>query len=47
MGHIDLASTIFPSNTPGCLLDVIARKHLWNVQKNYLHGDTQIFPYIR
>jgi Xaa-Pro aminopeptidase len=38
MGHIDLASTTFPPNTPGCLLDAIARRPLWSIGKNYLHG---------
>lgn len=38
IGHIDLATTIFPNNTPGCLLDSIARRSLWKSKNNYLHG---------
>ena len=37
-GHIDLATTIFPSKTLGCLLDSIARRSLWQSKNNYLHG---------
>jgi len=37
-GHIALASIIFPENVSGNMLDVLARKPLWEDQKNYLHG---------
>lgn len=36
--HIALASTIFPFNTPGIKLDIIARKELWKYGKDYAHG---------
>jgi len=37
-GHIGLDSAIFPTGTPGCLLDTFARQHLWSIGKNYIHG---------
>ncbi|KAH0478887.1 MAG: hypothetical protein KVP17_000249 [Porospora cf. gigantea B] len=37
-GHIDLALTRFPRGTKGFQLDTLARRHLWNVNRNYLHG---------
>lgn len=37
-GHINLASTVFPVGTPGCLLDSFARQALWKVGCDYLHG---------
>ncbi|CAL8095740.1 unnamed protein product [Calicophoron daubneyi] len=36
--HIALASQVFPSNTPGSRLDVIARHVMWQYQCDYLHG---------
>jgi Xaa-Pro aminopeptidase len=37
-GHIGLDSMIFPENIPGFVLDVFARKHLWESGKDYGHG---------
>lgn len=37
-GHIGLDTMIFPENTPGFVLDVFARKSLWEVGKDYGHG---------
>ncbi|KAI0066177.1 Creatinase/aminopeptidase [Artomyces pyxidatus] len=37
-GHISIDSAIFPKNTTGRQLDVLARKHLWQDGLNYLHG---------
>ena len=37
-GHIALDSQVFPPNTPGCLLDTLARQYLWKAGKNYQHG---------
>ena len=31
---------IFPENTPGFVLDVLACKPLWEVGKDYGHGDS-------
>ena len=36
--HIALASTVFPKETPGIKLDIIARKELWKYGKDYNHG---------
>ncbi|CAH8545985.1 unnamed protein product [Heterobilharzia americana] len=36
--HISLAMQIFPSNTPGSRLDVIARRVMWQFRGNYSHG---------
>lgn len=36
--HIELASTLFPTGTPGRALDPICRRELWNEGKNYAHG---------
>ncbi|HFC8518598.1 TPA: aminopeptidase P family protein [Neisseria weaveri] len=36
--HIALATTIFPENIPGPMLDAICRKPLWQAQCNYGHG---------
>lgn len=38
-GHIALDSQAFPQGTPGCLLDALARQHLWQVGRNYAHGE--------
>nr|XP_048295228.1 xaa-Pro aminopeptidase 2 [Myodes glareolus] len=38
MGNIDLSRIIFPANTPGRILDALARKALWEVGLNYGHG---------
>lgn len=37
-GNIGVDSMIFPENTPGFVLDVFARKALWDVQLDYGHG---------
>lgn len=37
-GNIGVDSMIFPENTPGFVLDVFARKALWEVGKDYGHG---------
>eukprot|EP00794_Sanderia_malayensis_P005492 gene5492-6177_t len=37
-GHIQLASTLFPRETRGHVLDIIARRPLWSNGLNYLHG---------
>jgi hypothetical protein len=37
-GHIALDVQSFPPGTPGCLLDTLARQHLWAAGKNCLHG---------
>ena len=37
-GHIALASAVFPADTPGCRLDVLAREPLWSHQLNFGHG---------
>lgn len=35
---IDLCAARFPAGTRGAQLDVLARRHLWNLGQNYLHG---------
>jgi Xaa-Pro aminopeptidase len=37
-GNIALDSMIFPENTPGLVLDVFARKFLWEIGRDYGHG---------
>ncbi|KAL7539370.1 hypothetical protein ACHAWF_006392 [Thalassiosira exigua] len=37
-GNIGVDSMVFPENTPGFVLDVFARKALWEVGKDYGHG---------
>jgi len=37
-GQISLATSIFPSKVKGNVLDVLARKALWDVGLDYLHG---------
>ena len=37
-GNIGVDSMIFPENTPGFVLDVFARKALWEAGKDYGHG---------
>lgn len=37
-GHIALARAIFMHGTTGSQLDILARYHLWQAQKNYDHG---------
>ena len=37
-GHIALDQMVFPEGTPGFVLDVMARKFLWSVGKDYGHG---------
>lgn len=40
-GHIAVDSRVFPVGTPGCLLDTFARSALWEVGKNYNHGNIE------
>lgn len=35
---IDLAMAIFPVGTPGCRIDAIARRPLWQTMRNFGHG---------
>ena len=35
---IDLAMAIFPQGTPGCRIDAIARRPLWQAMRNFGHG---------
>lgn len=37
-GHIALSSVVFPSDTSGFVLDVFARRHLWEAGLDYRHG---------
>ena len=37
-GQINLATTLFPSKIKGNVLDVLARKALWDVGLDYMHG---------
>ena len=37
-GHIAIATCIFPQGTRGDQIDILARRNLWNVFRNYLHG---------
>eukprot|EP00595_Chromulina_sp_UTEXLB2642_P002670 CAMPEP_0196763400 /NCGR_PEP_ID=MMETSP1095-20130614/4019_1 /TAXON_ID=96789 ORGANISM="Chromulina nebulosa, Strain UTEXLB2642" /NCGR_SAMPLE_ID=MMETSP1095 /ASSEMBLY_ACC=CAM_ASM_000446 /LENGTH=530 /DNA_ID=CAMNT_0042116515 /DNA_START=275 /DNA_END=1863 /DNA_ORIENTATION=+ len=37
-GHIAIDSRVFPSGTPGCLIDSYAREHLWAIGKDFIHG---------
>jgi len=37
-GNIGVDSMVFPENTPGFVLDVFARKALWEIGKDYGHG---------
>lgn len=37
-GHIDLAMAVFPTGTPGCRLDALAREPLWCRKRNFGHG---------
>ena len=37
-GHISIASAIFPINTRGRELDVLARRALWSKGKDFAHG---------
>lgn len=36
-GNIGVDNMIFPENTPGFVLDVLARQSLWKAQKGKLH----------
>ncbi len=38
MAMIDLAMSIFPEGTPGCRIDAIARRPLWQAMRNFGHG---------
>ena len=35
---IDLAMAVFPTGTPGCRLDAVARRPLWQTKRNFGHG---------
>ena len=35
---IDLAMAVFPEGTPGCRIDAIARRPLWQSMRNFGHG---------
>ena len=37
-GNIALDTAVFPENTPGFVLDVLARKSLWQAGMDYAHG---------
>ena len=37
-GHIDLAMAVFPENTRGSQIDILARLPIWKHRMNYLHG---------
>ena len=37
-GHIQLALSVFPENTTGHKLDILARMPLWHDGLDYLHG---------
>ena len=37
-GHIDLAMAVFPENTRGSQIDILARQPIWKHRMNYLHG---------
>lgn len=37
-GNIGVDQMVFPENTPGFVLDVMARRSLWNAGKDYGHG---------
>jgi len=38
MAMIDLAMAIFPDGTPGCRIDAISRRPLWQAMRNFGHG---------
>lgn len=38
-GHIALDQAVFPENTPGFVLDVLARSSLWKIGLDYRHGN--------
>ena len=38
MAMIDLAMAVFPDGTPGCRIDAIARRPLWQAMRNFGHG---------
>ena len=38
MAMIDLAMALFPEGTPGCRIDAIARRPLWQAMRNFGHG---------
>lgn len=35
---IDLAMAVFPEGTPGCRLDAVSRRPLWQTKRNFGHG---------
>lgn len=36
--HIGIEMAVFPTGTPGCRLDVLAREPLWKFKRNFGHG---------
>ena len=38
MAMTDLAMAVFPEGTPGCRIDAIARRPLWQTMRNFGHG---------
>ena len=39
MGNLDLQDVKFPKNkTMGCYLEALARKHLWQIGRDFGHG---------
>ena len=42
MGHIDLASAIFPAGTSGLALDALARRPLWSIGLDFPHGKVSV-----
>ena len=38
MAMIDLAMAVFPEGTPGCRIDAICRRPLWQAMRNFGHG---------
>lgn len=45
-GHIAIDSSVFPSGTPGFVLDVKARCALWEVGLDYRHGKERYMYYV-
>ena len=46
-GHIAIDSSVFPSGTPGFVLDVKARTALWEVGLDYRHGTDFFFFFAK
>jgi Xaa-Pro aminopeptidase len=45
-GHIAVSNQVFPTGTPGVLLDTLARASLWAAGKNYNHGQVNLTMHI-